>query len=253
MNNSSAQCHICKSGPFLLSNLYAHLRRFHFCSEHEVNEVRRAIKRAKYRVLDEVKCELCGKVYFTDGGLRKHRRLAHNKATTTQSEPSEDRQVKTVFVTCPACGERLPNNIELAVHCENTHSDECSDFTVLDIHFSNWEAFELWKTRKERETVTKLVRRTTRKSSKGTTHMYACQHSGRPARKTGTEKEKKRKRRCKRNSKHCPCFAKVEYPDTEAPPTFTFRQDPEGTITLGTKGAGRIVFMTSFEASKSAD
>ncbi|EYC06578.1 hypothetical protein Y032_0075g969 [Ancylostoma ceylanicum] len=46
---------------------------------------------------------------------------------------------------------------------------------------------------------------------------------------------------------------KVEYPDTEAPPTFTFRQDPEGTITLGTEGAGRMVFMTSFEASKSAD
>ncbi|RCN42665.1 zinc finger, C2H2 type [Ancylostoma caninum] len=116
MNNSSAQCHICKNGPFLLSNLYAHLRRFHYCSEYEVNEVRRAIKRAKYRVLQEVKCELCGKAYFSDGGLRKHKRLAHKEAPITQSEPSEDHQVRAVSVACPACGKSLPSSIELAVH-----------------------------------------------------------------------------------------------------------------------------------------
>ncbi|RCN42062.1 hypothetical protein ANCCAN_11987, partial [Ancylostoma caninum] len=135
--------------------------------------------------------------------------LAHKEAPITQSEPSEDHQVRAVSVACPACGKSLPSSIELAVHCENTHNNEGSDFTVLDVHFSTWRAFEMWKTRKERETVTKLVRRTSRTSSKGTTHMYLCQHSGRPNRKTDTEQEKKRNRKCKRNSKHCPCFARV--------------------------------------------
>ncbi|EYC03750.1 hypothetical protein Y032_0092g2604 [Ancylostoma ceylanicum] len=65
---------------------------------------------------------------------------------------------------------------------------------------------------KERETCSKLVKRHTRKSSKGTIYMYLCQH----ARRTGTSsstplKEKKRNRKTKRVNKHCSCFARVHH------------------------------------------
>lgn len=36
----------------------------------------------------------------------------------------------------------------------------------------------------------------------------------------------------------------MEYPDTEAPPTFTFRSDLEGTFTLAREEAGRSPGLT---------
>ncbi|KAK6734006.1 hypothetical protein RB195_017650 [Necator americanus] len=210
MKSSSAQCHICKRGPYLLCNLYSHLRQVHYCKEDEVRDVRDAIKRAKYRVLQPRNCDVCGKVYYSPSGLRKHKRNTHKErvdATSTSTESDHVvGQVKN-YVICPGCDGTLRSNLELAAHCYSDHNDGISDFTIIEAQFSCWKTFEIWKTRKERETFTKLVRRTSRKSTKGTTHVYACQYSGR--RTARTDSMKIREKKHKRMSKHCPCFAKA--------------------------------------------
>ncbi|CAJ0608555.1 unnamed protein product [Cylicocyclus nassatus] len=210
MNSSQAQCHVCGRGPYLLNNLYSHLRFVHNCPEDEVQEVRAAIKRAKFRVNDRYKCQVCGKTYFSDGGLRKHRRKVHGEQEESETGTAEKSQARIAAVSCPLCRETFSSSLGLALHCEDKHSDSHLDFTVIDVQFDNWKSFEIWKERKERETMSKLVRRTTRKSGKGTTHMYACQYSARNhGKKPLAENERKRKRKCKLSPNHCPCFAKV--------------------------------------------
>ncbi|KHJ80176.1 hypothetical protein OESDEN_20156 [Oesophagostomum dentatum] len=127
---------------------------------------------------------------------------------STSGEPDHS-NARAPSVRCPECEGVFNSSVAFAVHCENNHANDSLDFTVFDIHFSSWRSFEVWKERKEQETFTKLVRRTTRRSGKGTTHMYACQHSARASGKRDSGREKKRRKKCIRTSKHCPCFAKA--------------------------------------------
>ncbi|RCN25106.1 hypothetical protein ANCCAN_29184 [Ancylostoma caninum] len=71
---TSALCNICEKGPFLLRNLYGHLRTIYNSSEDEIKEVQLVVKRSIYA--EELECEACGKAYFS-AGLRRHRKYAY--------------------------------------------------------------------------------------------------------------------------------------------------------------------------------
>ncbi|KAK6740263.1 hypothetical protein RB195_008620 [Necator americanus] len=84
---TSAQCCVCRKGPFLLQNLYKHMRKVHKCSDEEVDTVKNAVKRAIYE--KEMKCEDCEKIFFSYGGLRKHKKDVHEKPAMTISAASK--------------------------------------------------------------------------------------------------------------------------------------------------------------------
>ncbi|KAL6731236.1 hypothetical protein Aduo_002122 [Ancylostoma duodenale] len=205
-----AQCYICKRGPYKLQNLYAHMRKVHKCSEEHVKTAQNAIKKALYE--QEVKCDICEKSYFSTGGLRKHKRVAHGGDTIISTVSTEHNEGASRCVDCPGCSSAFYTNMELAVHCEQEHSNGCTDFRIIEENFDSWTKFEAWMTEKERETCSKLVKRHTRKSRKGTIYMYLCQHARRSGDSTSNpSKERKRNRKTKRVNKHCPCFARVQH------------------------------------------
>ncbi|EYC03744.1 hypothetical protein Y032_0092g2599 [Ancylostoma ceylanicum] len=136
-----AQCYICKRGPYMLQNLYAHMRKVHKCSEAQVKTAQNAIKKALYE--EEVKCDTCGKSYFSAGGLRKHKRLAHGGDTTISSVSTEHNEGVSRCVECPVCSSAFYTNMELALHCEQEHSNGCTDFRTIKEQFDTWTSFEV--------------------------------------------------------------------------------------------------------------
>ncbi|EYC40546.1 hypothetical protein Y032_0607g586 [Ancylostoma ceylanicum] len=179
----------------------------HKCSEDDIKEVQLAVKRAIYA--EELKCDTCDKIYFSSGGLRKHRIVEHSgqAASSSSAVPSGQRP----SVECPGCDKAFHTNMELAEHCEREHSDGLSEFALVKEKFDTWANFETWLAEKECETVSKLVKRgCTRKSSKGNIYMYICQHARGEGAEIDSEEVKQRYRKTRRVHKHCPCFAKVQ-------------------------------------------
>ncbi|KAK6765482.1 hypothetical protein RB195_025410 [Necator americanus] len=136
--STSAPCSICSKGPFLIQNLYKHLRNVHKCSEDQVEEVKSAVKRAVYA--EEIKCDTCGRVFFSAYGMRKHKKNVHGNNAASTSAASEanidddsdlEEQTRSILgtdrrllQTCFVCGRRNPEendeNEVFWVSCSNT-------------------------------------------------------------------------------------------------------------------------------------
>ncbi|EYB81061.1 hypothetical protein Y032_0393g596 [Ancylostoma ceylanicum] len=200
---TKAKCCICDRGPYTLKGLYVHLRTVHKCTEDYVETVQLAIKKAKNQGQKEHECAVCKKVFFSDSGLRKHKRVAHKN-------PNSSPAVKkpTLWIRCPGCDEAFNSHLEMAEHCGKEHNDGSTDFSIVQKSFSSWADFEVWRDQKQLETSSKLVKRSIRDCRNWTSSMYTCKKSSTA---TVVQKERKRsyKKRTSDNGKNCPCFARV--------------------------------------------
>ncbi|KAK6758768.1 hypothetical protein RB195_016161 [Necator americanus] len=179
--STSAPCSICGKGPFLIQNLYKHLRNVHKCSEDQVEEVKSAVKRAVYA--EEIKCDTCGRVFFSAYGMRKHKKNVHGDNAASTSAASEANSGINRPIKCPGCDQS---------------------------HNGLLGSFEEWLGRQETETCSKLIKRGhNTRSSKGHTYTYTCQHAGGDGKGVDPQEVKQRYKKMKQVHKHCPCFAKV--------------------------------------------
>ncbi|WKX93550.1 hypothetical protein Q1695_011095 [Nippostrongylus brasiliensis] len=203
MNPPQALCHVCQKGPYLLCNLYKHLRKVHRFTDEDIHVLQNGIKRTKYEGKPELMCEDCGKIFYSPDCLRIHKTSVHASTTTEGASPSK----KVQHVVCPGCDERFYCNQELAEHCQAAHKEEGQDFSITRRQFTDWESFRNWKQAEERRTSSGFVKRRTKTSSLGTVSHYICQYS----RGAGVDvsEEKKRYRKSKKVHTHCPCFAKI--------------------------------------------
>ncbi|KAL6726330.1 hypothetical protein Aduo_008315 [Ancylostoma duodenale] len=175
--------------------------------EDVVREVECAAKKGRNHNKEKLNCDVCGKSYLSQGGLRKHIRMVHKgeeKAPiSTGTDPRGEHSV-----ACPECAQGFHSNFELAVHCEIDHNDGTSNFGILGTKFSSWVDFETWMEEKEKETFSRLVRRCVIKCSGWNTYTYTCQHARGEGESVDPKQRKERYRKSKRVHKHCSCFAK---------------------------------------------
>ncbi|VDL70096.1 unnamed protein product [Nippostrongylus brasiliensis] len=123
MNPPQALCHVCQKGPYLLCNLYKHLRKVHRFTDEDIHVLQNGIKRTKYEGKPELMCEDCGKIFYSPDCLRIHKTSVHASTTTEGASPSK----KVQHVVCPGCDERFYCNQELAEHCQAAHKEEGVD------------------------------------------------------------------------------------------------------------------------------
>ncbi|CAJ0592561.1 unnamed protein product [Cylicocyclus nassatus] len=194
VNKNYAYCDICNRGPFLVANLYKHLRNVHKCSQERINRVRNDLKKAMFG--NEFTCE-CGAIYHSKDGLRKHKSAAHPTESTHASHG----------VTCPICDRRSASHLDLIEHCRHSHPS--ADLTVQRKTFASWSSFEVWKEEEERRTCSKLVKRGFTKTSKGIVHMYGCHNANGAGGRIDATERKQRYRKTRRVHKNCTCYAKV--------------------------------------------
>ncbi|CAJ0600077.1 unnamed protein product [Cylicocyclus nassatus] len=201
-----AVCSVCGKGPFMLSNLYKHMRNSHHYFEEDVEEVKRAIKRAIYPT--ELKCNVCGKSYFSEAGLREHKR-AHAVDGESPSTSNNTGRKSVPQVECPGCKAVFVNHLQLSQHCQKNHNDGSTNFNTVKKTFGSWSRFETWLAEMERATITRFVKRSNRKSSKGVSQIYICQHARGNGGTVDPKQMRKRYRETKRVHKNCPSFAKA--------------------------------------------
>lgn len=115
---SSAQCPICLKGPFLLSNLYRHMKGIHGCDEKEVQQMKDDVKNTIFHDNGTDPCEICGKMYFS----RPEKTIRMTEAHGIEKNGN--------VVSCPGCPCTFGRQIELSRHCFEQHSDEGGDFIV---------------------------------------------------------------------------------------------------------------------------
>ncbi|KAL6743988.1 hypothetical protein Aduo_016968 [Ancylostoma duodenale] len=200
---TKAKCCICDRGPYTLKGLYVHLRSVHKCSEDYVETVQIAIKKAKNQGQKELECPVCKKVFFSDSGLRKHKRVAHKNPNATPGVKKP-----TLWIKCPGCSEAFNSHLEMAEHCGREHNDGSTDFSIVRISFSSWADFEVWRDQKQVETCSRLVKRSIRDCLNWTSSMYTCKKSS-SSKDVPKERKRSYKKRTSDNGKNCPCFARV--------------------------------------------
>ncbi|KAL6726151.1 hypothetical protein Aduo_008153 [Ancylostoma duodenale] len=127
--------------PQMRRSVPTDLRYVHGCSEDVIREVECAAKKARNHDKEELNCHVCGKSYFSQGGLRKHIRMVHKGEEETLISTGTDPRGEH-SVACPECAQGSHSNFELAVHYEKDHNNGTSNFGILETKFSSWVDFE---------------------------------------------------------------------------------------------------------------
>ncbi|EYC46041.1 hypothetical protein Y032_0410g946 [Ancylostoma ceylanicum] len=129
-------CCVCGHGPLRLGHLYDHLRKQHKWDEGQID-----VKKIEYshkRNADKhgYECSICGRIYRTNGTLRRHKKGAH-----AIKVPNSD----FGCVICPGCGLNFSSNSDLALHCSEHHYDQINgqDYAIISGEFASKQEFEV--------------------------------------------------------------------------------------------------------------
>ncbi|XGW28795.1 hypothetical protein V3C99_008523 [Haemonchus contortus] len=166
----------------------------HNCTTEEVNEMKERIKITLQEEKGPFHCGDCDRPYSTTTSLRRHMREVHEKMRLS--------------ISCSGCNYSFHSKEDLVKHCNECHS-EGGHFNIEIESFEKWDDFKSWLEAKELITNSKLVKRTTKNTTNGVTHYYACQHSGGRSMDDPLEERQRFKKR-KRVIAHCPCFVQAE-------------------------------------------
>ncbi|VDO59660.1 unnamed protein product [Haemonchus placei] len=114
-------------------------------------------------------------------------------------------------VSCPECDEKLPDHLNLAVHCDRFHKDykgcgQSQDYRVFTTTFNSYAEFQIWLSSESERTCTSLFRRST--SLKGNTFTLRCHRAGRYK-----PKQRVRTHASKKQTKNCSCYLNVRIDD----------------------------------------
>ncbi|EYC04566.1 hypothetical protein Y032_0087g2084 [Ancylostoma ceylanicum] len=201
MGRTRARCPVCQRGPYQLGNLYDHLRFVHWWNKGKVDELKLKIKNMKFVGRQGLECE-CGKVYYSQHGLRVHKEKMHGEAV--------HRAPAYYPVTCPACHCVFRTGEELAMHCNEMHREQGGqDFTMVQGTFPTQEEFEVWIDSVERLTRVDFTKRTSRLCKDGRNHIFVCKHARGKGADVDPMEVKQRFKKSDRVHSHCPAFIRV--------------------------------------------
>ncbi|KAL6740318.1 hypothetical protein Aduo_013685 [Ancylostoma duodenale] len=195
-------CCVCGHGPLRLSHLYDHLLKQHKWDEGQIDLKKVEYNQKKNAGKEAHKCGICGRIYRTNGILRRHRQEAH-----AVKVPSGD----VGCVICPKCGLKFSSNFDLALHCSEHHYDQINgqDYAIISGEFASKREFELWKESLEASTSTVFSKRSSNPFKGGRKHYYMCEHARGVGADENSEGLRKMNGRSKRIQSHCPAFLKV--------------------------------------------
>lgn len=193
---TSATCPLCCKGPFVLSNLYKHMRMYHYCEEEDIRQLSEDIRRRKFKNNPEFLCDICGRMLFSSKALKNHKRSDHGYYG-----------ISNHIVTCPGCPAVFHKQIQLAEHCLEKHSDGGADFTIVRQEFTSMDDCEAWRCDMERKTSTRFTKRGTWSRIDGTiTTKYGCNRARGDGDLVDPLEQRQRFRRTERIHKYCPAF-----------------------------------------------